>query len=144
MEIKRVGSFHLDRKRRFSMASSRPQVASYLRLPKDLEEVRFDLFEGYPELFDNHQFGYEGLNHVLEFLAQKPHLLDGVNFVTRRGIISKIMCAETKPFSLLASSVDGVIYLADVERGCDDIPLFSYSGHKFEKYIFAGEDQWQK
>lgn len=125
------------------MGQDRPDVKSYLRLPDPEEDISFDLSAGYRELYQFHSFGYDGINYVLEFLAQKPQLLEGVDFVTRRGILLNIMRVVTEnkeDVQFLATRVNGVIYLSDVYRGPNRPQKSNFQWLKVLKYLFSGED----
>lgn len=136
----------MNRQRKYQSCSSRPNVAAYLHLPS-FENGDIDLMEGFKN-YDFHKMDYEALNNVLEFLGEPDnlHLLDDVEVVTRRGILTKIVNAtEKSPFELLATKVRNVIYIAenpiDYSRS-QNCNAGEYRGHKFEAVIFGGK--WKR
>lgn len=119
-------------------------MAAYLHLPS-FENGDIDLMEGFKN-YDFHKMDYEALNNVLEFLGEPDnlHLLDDVEVVTRRGILTKIVNAtEKSPFELLATKVRNVIYIADNPIGYSkNYHAWEYRAYKFEAVIFGGK--WKR
>lgn len=136
--LTRVGCFHTDMNRRFVKSSSTPDVGSYLCLPQ--AQCTSNLMEGF-ENYNYHKMTYEALDHVLQFMAQPDeiHLLQNTDFVTHRGILSKIMVTAEVPLCFIASKVDDVIYLAEKPFIPIQTLKQNYMGRKFASLIFGGE-----
>lgn len=141
LQLQRVGCFRITRRRKYQSCSLRPNVGSYLQLP-DLNNGEIDLMEGF-ENFDYYQMDYEAVDNVLKFLSARDDLalLDMVEVVTRRGILTKIVNAtDKKPVQLLVTKVADVIYIAACpERSSQDFRSAEYRGYKFESVIFGGK-----
>lgn len=141
--LERVGCFFTDNRRNFSMGTNRPDVGAYLRLPRKAKPVQFDLSAGFnSNQFDHHEDHNDECLLVEKFLEREAHLLNDVRFVTRRGLITKIMSLDNDGYMFSAKKKDGVIYLSDVREDVRTKPTSTirlYEGRKFEQYIFAGK-----
>lgn len=140
LQLRRVGCFRISRERKYQSCSSRPNVGSYLQLP-DFKNGEIDLMEGFAS-YDYHKLDYEALDKVLQFLSASDHLtlLDTVEVVTRRGILTKILNAtDRKPVKLLVTKVGNIIYIAERPNSSSkDFRRIEYRGYKFEAVIFGG------
>lgn len=136
IEIKRVGAFYLDERRRF--VNSSVLGRSYLHLPKN---CGIDLAEGFPEKFDFVQISDEGITKVKRFLLDHEHLTRDVDFVTRRGTLAKILnLSDYQKCDIHVAKSGSVIYLADAPRPDRQyVDILEYCGRRFENIVFAGE-----
>lgn len=140
--LERVGCFFTDNRRNFTMGTNCPDVGAYLRLPNRATRFQFDLNAGYNSNFDHHEYHNDECLLVEKFLERKAHLLNDVRFVTRRGLITKIMSLDNSRYMFSAKKKDGVIFLSDVREDVRAEPtstLRLYEGLKSEQFIFAGK-----
>lgn len=138
IEIKRVGAFYLDERRRY--VNSSVLGRTYLHLPKD---CAMNLSVGFPEKFDFVKIPDEGITKVQRFLLDHEHLTRDVDFVTRRGTLANILnLSGYKNLDLHVSKSGSVIYMADAPRpDRKEGDIFEYCGRRFENIVFAGENR---
>ena len=141
MDLSRIGAFYLDEDRQFHQkSSSEPLVESYLHLPT-IPEAGIDLMEGFEKYRYHHFNADEGLRNVRQFLKTQScdaNVLEDVDFVTRRGILTKMMVKKEVVF--LARKEGRVIYVTNVpakQNGGNKAAEFR--ARKFEALLFSGK-----
>lgn len=135
-----MGCFYVDKKRRFEDDPKKGRC--YLHEPA--LSRRFHLKDGFPNQYDYHVMGNERLDLIQQFLMERQYLLDDVDFVTRRGILSKIMDMRSSVYEFFVARHNSVIYMSASEgrRDVTKDPI-EFSARKFERCIFAGEKKIQ-
>lgn len=108
-------------------------------------QSKHNLLRGFPHQFHYHEIKNEGLDLIQQFLEDRPGLLNDVDFVTRRGLLQKIMDGRTG-FQFFASRRDDIIYMG-IDNNQMPFPTQAttypdqifFSALRFEQCIFGGK-----
>lgn len=155
-----IGYFSLNGEREYIPSA---ENLKYLKLPKDINNVNFDLNHGYENVIPKPaSTSDEGLKHLLEFIIQNKQKLitrnDGpdkryleADFICYRGLLRLVMCSPFErrdDWCILATRYKGNIYLCQRETEMKKMQKLNETeqwkrigsyGFKFEQYILAGE-----
>lgn len=157
-----IGYFSLNGEREYIPSA---ENLKYLKLPKDINNVNFDLNHGYENVIPKPaSTSDEGLKHLLEFIIQNKQKLitrnDGpdkryleADFICYRGLLRLVMCSPFErrdDWCILATRYKGNIYLCQRETEMKKMQKLNETeqwkrigsyGFKFEQYILADDPE---